>query len=72
VLGNGVKLQSNEALGVSAMMAGNCEPATLHTWLEHELPRRNLRLAQGQSARKIARHILDEVVPSLVRLGILV
>lgn len=72
VLGNGVKLQPDEALGICAMMAGNCEPATLHTWLEHELPRRNLRLAQGQSARKLAKHILDEIVPSLVRLGILV
>jgi SAM-dependent methyltransferase len=71
VLGNGIKLQPYEALTVSAMLSGNCEPATLSTWLDQEMARRDVRLAQGQSTRKIAKYTLDEVVPSLVRLGIL-
>jgi hypothetical protein len=53
------------------MLAGHCEAATLGTWLEQEMARRNLPISQGQSARKLAKYIIDEVVPSLVRLGIL-
>lgn len=71
MLGNGVRLQPYEALGVSAMLAGHCEAATLGTWLEQEMTRRNLPVTQGQSARKLAKYTIDEVVPSLVRLGIL-